>query len=209
VKIWHCFYCRNAWHRTRIGRYIEKSSLHAIEQSAEAYGERLRGPGNVIHIEELPALRLTGQHHSLVITQIETDTPLQGYSCFRSSRKNGESAQRNLFTFGASFALLAQSFDFASIYWRTSPDWNHHVLISHLSNEVPLPTLSTAERLLAWKSSSRGSEYFLEWEPIPHSVRKTSVLRLARNARFRAHPPAAVTPGRQGRKADLRCVTFN
>ena len=183
VKIWHCHFGRNAWHSTWVRTFLD-GCMHITRDAAEAYGETLRNFGNVIYIEELPALRLSGRRHSLIVTQLNTDTPLRGYSPQTPRQVAADCERGNLFTFGAPFGSIAHSFDQLSLFWRKMPLRSEHVLILCLKQGAEMQLLSPKEKLCAWKSISWGPRYLLGWRQIRYSMQKADTLKLARRANF-------------------------
>jgi hypothetical protein len=55
ARLYFCTKGRNAWHSTWIKRYLTGSIKTTIE-SAKEYCESLRGNGNTLYINEIPAL---------------------------------------------------------------------------------------------------------------------------------------------------------
>jgi hypothetical protein len=73
---------RNAWHSTWVKHYIRKADLFSNIEDAKAAAERLRGPGNVFYIKEVPALVLEGVKHSLIFVDPNSDSGFERFSGF-------------------------------------------------------------------------------------------------------------------------------
>ena len=101
VKLYHCHIGRNAWHSTWVRIYSD-GCMHLTEGSAQSYAETLRNRGNVVYIEELPALCFSGRRHLLLVTQLNTETPLLGYSARTPRHRRADRGRRSLFSFGMS-----------------------------------------------------------------------------------------------------------
>ncbi len=76
VKLYYAIYGRNAWHETWITRYFDGCMSGALEEAKETV-EQQRKQGSVFYIREIPALQLLNSKLSVIITEINTDKPLQ------------------------------------------------------------------------------------------------------------------------------------
>jgi hypothetical protein len=74
---------RNAWHSTWVQHYIRQADLFPSIDDAKAGAERLRSPGNVFYIKEVPALVLVGIRQSLILVDPNSDTCFERFSGFR------------------------------------------------------------------------------------------------------------------------------
>jgi hypothetical protein len=158
VNIWYCSYGRNAWNSTWIKRYVP-GCMQITEEGAEQRAEYTRNNGNVHYLVEKPALRFVGRHHSLIVTQINTDTPLREYSA-RPVRGAGLSRQRgerdSYFVFGATLGDVAKTFAPNSQFWKVAqPERNSVVRLFalpranfaslHPATDLPAGSLSRTE----------------------------------------------------------------
>lgn len=58
VRMYFVFRHRNAWHSTRIQRYASMGAFSSDIATAKRWAESHRKQGNVLHIDELPALEI-------------------------------------------------------------------------------------------------------------------------------------------------------
>ena len=73
---------RNAWHSTWVQHYIRQADLFSSIDDAKAGAERLRAPGNVFYIKEVPALVLEGVRQSLILVDPNSDICFEKFSGF-------------------------------------------------------------------------------------------------------------------------------
>jgi hypothetical protein len=185
VKIFHCYYSRNAWYSTRITRYAP-GSMHLTREAAEAFSESERINGSVQFIEELPALHFRGEDFSLVVTQINTSDPLRDYVIAPKQRSVREGERRSYFTFGASLEEIARSFGPATRFWKKPQSDKDSVVALIMINSEQTTPLEASHRLGRWRAQSHGPDYFLEWHSHPCDTRGTAIAALAKESGFGA-----------------------
>ena len=76
VKIYYCYYGRNAWYSTWVQKYY-KNCMHASFDSAKGFAEINRKQGSVFYIKELPALYIESGSYPILVTQINKTCPLR------------------------------------------------------------------------------------------------------------------------------------
>lgn len=140
VKIYYIVRGRNAWHSVWVQHYYPGSmatSLEDVEKTAETMRER----GNVFYISELPALCFESSEGNLIVTEINTPTPLIGYSTTATTtdlpigQQLAENASNNYFSAGANLELAALSFKHDSSFWKRRPPRNDSVIKLFLKKE--------------------------------------------------------------------------
>jgi hypothetical protein len=187
VKIFYCFYGRNAWHSTWITRYIEFCMKFSLDE-AKAFAEETRKQGNVFYIRELPALMFHGREFSLVITQINTNNPLRGYNPNRGKHTKAGTVPAHL-AFGTRFDDIARSFRWDSECWMEARPPHRNSVVTLYTPEPrsrlhSAPTPLANEDLRALRSSSSGPTYYLDWHVWKKPVNPNATLGLARKIAF-------------------------
>lgn len=199
VKIYYCFYGRNAWHSTWVQKYY-KDCMHSNLESAKRFAERNRVQGSVFYIKELPALLFDGGNYPVLVTQINERCPLREYSAkaLREDVSIGsekiEGYRNNYLTFGAPMNGVILSFEHDSRFWKTQQPLKNSVILLYTKTEFESVELKTT-KLKAWKSSSLGKDYCLSWNPINSRVSQSSVLRLYNQSGFNTKKPNNVLQG--------------
>lgn len=193
VKIYYCFYGRNAWHSTWVQKYYI-DCMHSNLDSAKRFAERNRVQGSVFYIEELPALLLDGGSYPVLVTQINERCPLREYSA-KALREDVsiesekiEGYRNNYLTFGSPLNGVILSFEYNSRFWKTQQPWKNSVILLYTETEFEPVELKTT-KLKAWKSSSLGKDYYLSWSPIKSRVSQSSVIRLFNQSGFNKKKP--------------------
>jgi hypothetical protein len=79
TKIFYLYRGRNAWHSTWVEHY-SSWCMHSTLPSAKMQAEVMRGPGSTFIINELPAVALQSPVGTLVVTEINNDTPLSEWT---------------------------------------------------------------------------------------------------------------------------------
>lgn len=168
VKIFYCYYGRNAWYSTWVQQYTP-DCMHLTLESAKNFAERQRKQGSVFYIAELPALQIESGDNPIFITQINENDPLSKYStqvrnkCISAITKKIDMENDNYFIYGASLEGLINSFYSNSLFWSVAPNNNNHavILCANASNDKALSVKNDA--LLTWQSESAGSNYKFNW----------------------------------------------
>jgi hypothetical protein len=186
IRIFYCHHGRNAWHSTWVKKYVHFCMSLTFDK-AKARAEELRKQGSVFYIRELPALLLRGQEYWLAVTQINCDTPLQGY-CPRLGEGN-PSADRlaRRLTFGVSFEDAAASFKSGSPYWQVAPPRDNSVVVVFYPSDprlAPNPLPLGGAKLKAWKSCSSGPDYQLGWNEDKNPLSTRAIAELGRTVGF-------------------------
>ena len=188
VKIYYCYYGRNAWHSTWIQRY-SPSCMHLTIDSAQDHAERKRTQGSVFYIEELPSLEINVGPYRVYITQINENCPLREYriEAVRSSAPVGkrkiENAQNRYLKFGVNAENLLLSFAHDSRFWINTQPSSNSVMILYTGENIKAAPLKTT-KLNFWKSQSVGKYYYLSWSSRKGRISQRSVLRLIKQCGF-------------------------
>jgi len=196
VKIYYCFYGRNAWHSTWVQKYY-KDCMHSNLDSAKNFAELNRVQGSVFYIEELPALLFDGGNCSVLVTQINERCPLREYSAnalredVSAGSKKIEGYRNNYLTFGSPMNGVVLSFEYNSRFWKNQQPRKNSVILLYTQTELETVELKTT-KLKTWKSSSLGKDYYLSWNHIDRRVSQSSVLRLFNQSGFNKKKPNKV-----------------
>jgi len=188
VKIYYCYYGRNAWHSTWIRRY-SPSCMHLSIDSAKHYAEQKRTQGSVFYIEELPALEINAGPYRVYITQINQNCPLREYrsQAVRSSvavgKRKIDNAQNFYLKSGANIGSLLLSFSHDSRFWINTQPSSNSVMLLYTAENIEATPLKTT-KLNVWKSQSLGKYYYLSWSFRKSRISQRSVLRLAKQSGF-------------------------
>jgi len=195
VKIYYLYRGRNAWYNTWVTHYSQNCFQPTLE-GARRQAEQLRCQGSVFYVQELPALLLMCEIHSLLVTEINTSEPLGHFDDrIYSSTWNRDENGRREFRRGMTLGGASYMFSHYSDCWRVRPERENSVI-----TEILPATDSTWERIDAKPlklrmSSSQGSAYNLMWSEVSEAraesenVSQHSVLTLARRAKKRAPHP--------------------
>lgn len=148
---------RNAWWSTWIRRYSE-GSLHHSLASAKAYCEGRRVQGTRFYIEELPSLALVGSSMCLLVSQINTEQPLEAldYGVLRELH--------NLVGVDTlSLHQLVRVFSRTSRVWSPALPAKDSLLLVTADSSTGLEPCSGNQRPQQWRSRSLGPHYYLKW----------------------------------------------
>ena len=182
AKIYYVYYGRNAWHSTWVTKYTA-GCMHGCMESAQAFVESRRVQGSVFCIEELPALVLDGEEMSFIVTQINSENPLKGYSsqAVTNSPPYGatliKGSQNSYITAGSPLIGSILSFNTTSRFWRSRPPYTNSVILLYSAPSDSLLQL-TSTPLKKWRSRSFGGQYKFSWLPCGSRVRASGVLGL-------------------------------
>lgn len=182
IKIYYCFYGRNAWHSTWSTKY-SNNCMHSSLSSAKKFAERNRVQGSVFYIEELPAFCFYGGKFPIVVTQINESCPFREYSAIALKDdvslgyKKIAGSQSNYLKLGSPLIGTILSFNSNSRFWKTPPPVNNSIIFLYSSNDTEQVPLKTT-KLRTWKSTSQGKDYYLSWGQVDRRVRQSSTMRL-------------------------------
>jgi len=188
IKIYYCFYGRNAWHSTWVQKYYE-NCMHSSIESAKRFAERNRVQGSVFYIKELPALFIESGEYPIIITQINEDCPLREYSAvaLKDSIESGQlkinGFKNNYLSFGSSLQGLILSFKPNSRFWRIPQKIDNSVILLYSEVNTEYQPLNK-NKLKSWKSASIGSKECLAWIGIDNNVNQKSILSLYNESGF-------------------------
>lgn len=179
---------RNAWHNTWVTQY-SPGCMHTTLRSAKEYAEKLRERGTVIYIKQLPCLIFRGVRCAVIITEINNNNPLSGYSPTATSyqvpvgSEKIDGALNNYMKIGAPLNGVALSFLPNSRFWNNRPSPRNSVIVLATKNEAVSIEKVKSDNLLSFKSFSNGGNYYLGWSSIEPHIKRTAVLALYRQAK--------------------------
>ena len=181
VRVYFCFSSRNAWHDTKSRKYRPGGCIHTRLETAQKYAETKRIQGSAFYIRQLPALLLMGYPHA-VITEINTDEPLSGYSRSATWLYPGfEKAfdfEDDSLELGNSMRQVVDSFRYNSPFWTTPPRSKHSVMRLFYDEDPDEFEDLDQGSLLVWQSRSIGKGYDLRWDKLKSSVKGNAILKL-------------------------------
>lgn len=160
-KIYYLVRGRNAWHSTWVQHYYPgcmATKLLDVERNAE----EKRTFGSVFYVKELPAIAVQTKSGVLVVTEINTDAPLSGYSkiaVHRDAPKGKvltDGARDSYFAAGSPVSLFAMSFEVDSRFWRKLPPPRDAVILLFVPNGVVNDLEPLSDKLYQRKSQPSG-----------------------------------------------------
>lgn len=184
IKLFYLFTGRNAWWTTWVKKY-RNDCMHPDLKSAKASAERQRTQGSVFNIKELPALLFVFPNISLLVTEINVQNPMSGYSRRAVRKRPGDgskfidSPSDNYFAPNVMFEGVSLSFRYDSRFWRRPPPPTDHVIQLISRFDASHFELLGGAPLKLYVSRSRGPQYCLSWNQLPTKVRATAVRSLA------------------------------
>jgi hypothetical protein len=179
---------RNAWHSTWVKNY-SPGCMHTTVESAKEYAENLRTSGTLFYISQLPSLVLRSNGAAVIITEINNNNPLSGYSAGAITKevvagfKKIDGALDNYLTIGAPLNGAALSFLPSSRFWNQRPSPKNSIIILSVNDGAVLIEKVNSDKLLSYKSFSSGGNYYLGWSSIDSLIKRSSVLALHRQAK--------------------------
>lgn len=183
ARIFYVYQGRNAWHSTWTTTYSE-GCMHRTLQSAKDFAEKKRVQGTVFNIREMPAIIFRSSVGDIIITQINTKTPLSLYSpdaldnagvladIFPALPKN------NYMHLGAPIVGVAKSFSWHSQFWHSRPPASNSVVIVATRDISAEYTHDIDSSFQAFSSYSNGSKYRLGWRAREDSISSESINRI-------------------------------
>ncbi len=177
VRIYYCRSSRNAW-QGKIERY-RPGCMHTNMETAKGFAEAQRVQGSVFYIRQLPALLLVDGPH-LVVTQINTNEPLHGYSSSAVGDPEVYSFVDDSLIPGNGMREVVDSFRYNSPFWTTAPKPRDSVMRLFYDDELDEFEDLNHRPLMTWKSRSTGGDQTLKWDPVRTATKGEAVLRLAR-----------------------------
>lgn len=159
---------RNAWYRAWVQRYSH-GCLHFNLSDAKAYCEKKRKNGTVFYIVETPALILSSESISVIITQFNVSQPLVGYSPVALISKKDyagsvyDEAVDYYLLRGVSLKLAILSFDSDGRFWKAKPNKGEPVVVVRENRIFGENKDFSKIKLRSWRSQSNGGRYLLSW----------------------------------------------
>lgn len=175
--IYYVYTGRNAWHSTWITRY-SNGCMHNSLQSARAFCERRRVQGTVFNILELPCLVFRSNNSALIVTEINTENPLSGYS----SKAISEEKFFERISIYSSLVSIALSFKPESRFWKMRPPLKNSTIILTSKNPGIFIEDYKEKSLLKYVSCSVGSDSDLGFYESTSEIIQKSIMRVYREA---------------------------
>ena len=181
VKIYFSIEGRNAWWSTWKQTYTE-GCMQLKFNSSKTILEEKRKQGSVFNIIEMPAIVF--QHAfggCLVVTQINTQSPLKDYFFSRAFKRVENSAGEKDHFHGVAGRKIMKdipsSFDFNSDSWRIRPPEENSVIKVWYPAGWGSHFDDLSRTLVTYKSVSEGSRGSLEWEKSDSDIKVDFVKR--------------------------------
>ena len=153
---------RNAWHSTWIKRYLP-GCMHTTIYSAKDYAEGKRARGTVFYIKQIPCIYFKTQNETLIITEINNDNPLSGYSPDATTDLAPQGAaivagaRNNYLKLGVPLQYAGLSFEHNSRFWRTMPPLDNSVITLSAGPRLRIEKMTRADTT-AFKSYALGDK---------------------------------------------------
>lgn len=179
---------RNAWHSTWVKKY-SPGCMHTTIESAKEYAEKLRARGTVFYISQLPCLVFRCKGSAVIITEINNNNPLSGYSADAITKevaagfKKIDGAVDNYLKIGSPIDGAAMSFLPSSRFWKHRPSPKNSIIILAINDGSVSIEKVSSDNLLSYKSFSNGGDYYLGWSLFESQTKRVAVLALQRQAK--------------------------
>jgi len=185
TKIFYLIRGRNAWHATWVQHYFDRC-MHDDLQSAKDRAEQMRERGSVFTIREQPALAFRAKGGLVLITEINTHTPLSDWIKKHKSKRSDHQLDHDYCRLETLFrrnrTIQTETLVGSLDDWTIFPDHPP----GHRRNFFVLVTPDTdalhedhRNRLKRWQSSSAGAYYHLQWSERPEELSSRAVRRVA------------------------------
>lgn len=159
VKLYYAIYGRNAWNDTWITRYFDGCMNYSFEAAKQTI-ELQRVQGSVFHIREIPALQFLNSKLSVIVTEINSEKPLQRHQDIPEEIA----------------VTLCEIYDF--FYPLTDHSVIRLMLKKRLSRNF-FELIDGTSPLKQYQSRVKGSDYPLSWQEITFNMSPTAVEQLA------------------------------
>lgn len=183
ARIFYVYQGRNAWHSTWITNYSE-NCMHTSLKSAKDFAEKKRVQGTVFNIREMPAIVLRSLAGDILVTQINTTTPLSLYSPDSLDNKGiitditPALPLSNYINLGVPICEAAKSFSWHSQFWHSQPPASNSVVVV-ATRDASVEYLRDVEsEFQAHASFSHGSKYRLGWRTRKDPISPESISRI-------------------------------
>ena len=189
-KIYYLITGRNAWHSTWVQHYYPNSFATDINE-IEIEAERRREIGTVFYIIELPALCFETSNGVFVVSEINTQIPLQSFSPAVASRnlliKDRMSKIYSISSFypWQYLSQIIKIFEIGSPYWKEQPNATDSICSFFMEN-MKLCDLNVLGNQLLKRTSqpSGGKKNSLCWSIKPSEIDSSSVLRILNSGKL-------------------------
>ncbi|MFW1373484.1 hypothetical protein ACEV99_22545 [Vibrio parahaemolyticus] len=178
ISVYYVYTGRNAWHSTYSATYTSRC-MHPNLQSAKDYCENERVQGTVFHILKLPALALYTKYRTLIVTEINSNSPLSRFSLEKFLTKR--TVQKNeigKLAWTTDINTLVDSFDIYCGSWEV-PSKSRHSVLMFDGTSVKLE-VSRANDLGHYRSRSVGGGYYLQWSELESNIVRDGVRKIER-----------------------------
>lgn len=192
IKIHYLVRGRNAWNSTWVQHYYS-GCMATANSDVELDAEKRRENGSVWSITELPALAIDSESGTLVITQLNSQSPLAGYSAEAVSvnappgTQLVEGAKNRYLKPGTSIGLMALSFAHDSRFWKQKPPPDNSVILLYMPAATGRFELITDQLFNRRSQPSGGRQNSICWSIIPSGVKSGPVLGLVSDFQDKCH----------------------
>ncbi|QFT39813.1 MULTISPECIES: hypothetical protein [unclassified Vibrio] len=161
ISIYYVYTGLNAWHSTYSATYTNRC-MHPNLPSAKDYCENNRVQGSVFHILKLPALAFHTKFRTLIVTEINSNSPLSRFSIEKFlSNKNVQKSEVGKLAWTTDLNTLVDCFDAYLGSWEV-PSKSRHSVLMFDGTSVKLE-VSRSNNLNHFCSKSVGGGYYLQW----------------------------------------------
>lgn len=166
---------RNAWHSTWVQKYVP-GCMHSTLDDAKRFCEGMRVNGSVFYIIETPAIAACFNYGKLIATQINTTTPLNGYS---PNKTTAHTNSDKLSSQPLTIEELTTSLKIDSIHWEKSKHHNQPVILLWLFDPNAHVDKIKKRGLKTYKSISYGKKYLLGWSELENPLNSRKANEIA------------------------------
>lgn len=183
TKIFYLIRGRNAWHSTWVTHYFDRC-MHDTLATAKARAEELRERGSVFTIREQPALAFRSTVGAVLVTEINTQTPLASWT--KDYRREKADFRLNqqicrlepALSANKSIKSIIDAFRDPNVFPRVLPYRSNNLFL--LASLNPSAVIEDRHiRLKQWQSTSAGADYFLNWSEGFTKISGKAVRRVA------------------------------
>jgi len=179
VVIYYVYTGRNAWHSIWSTKY-SAGCMHTNIETAKQYCEKRRNQGTVFNIKQLPALKIKSDNGCAVVTQINTDKPLAGYSVKATRDRSYSSELDNCINKDAKIMETTDSFLPDSRFWNQAPPFYNSIITVYATNpDESFTDLEKSVSLIVKTSYSNGKGYLLGWSSNILKIETNNVIGIA------------------------------
>jgi hypothetical protein len=166
-------YGRNAWNTTWVTKYFP-GCMNPRFGDAKRTAEKKRVQGSVFYIRQIPALQFINKKLSVIITEINTDSPLRDYCNLPEVLDNRLIDIFEYFSCSRPNSVI-------KLIRHNEPFGKKSDKLSVSQNDGnDLELLSPLTDLKRYKSYSHGKSYLLGWKKIENKISYTAVQMISK-----------------------------